>query len=411
MAVDADSIANTVIRQFQKLPPKRKPAIRDNGLRDWVPLSGIVAEVDGRMICLALATGMKCLPSAKLAQSHGVALHDWHAEVLAIRTFNRFLLDECHCLASGKDGSGILARRVVNVGAEFNEEHTWPFEIREGVKLHMYCSEAPCGDGSMELIMAAQDDASPWAAPSQTPQAESQADNELLGRACFSQLGVVRRKPARGDAPPTLSKSCSDKLALKQCLSLLSSLTSLFVHPRNAYINTLVLPKSQFSASAFERAFSPAGRMQPVANSSWSSGYTYRPFAVAVTDIEFEYSRRAFQDPATHIAASNLAAAWSLSKFDEGIIGGVLQGRKAFDRKGASRMSRLQLWQLCIDLAGHLADFPELEKALGPSVYQEVKDGRLLAERRRVKSDVCRVALRGWIKNEGGSNFRTNHKS
>ncbi|PHH85888.1 hypothetical protein CDD83_11028 [Cordyceps sp. RAO-2017] len=55
MASRADRIADAVIAQFERLPPKRKPAVRDNGVVEWVPLSGIVAEEDGAFTCLALA--------------------------------------------------------------------------------------------------------------------------------------------------------------------------------------------------------------------------------------------------------------------------------------------------------------------------------------------------------------------
>ena len=41
---DPDAIASAVLGEFRKLPAKRKPAVRDNGLREWVPLSGIVVE-------------------------------------------------------------------------------------------------------------------------------------------------------------------------------------------------------------------------------------------------------------------------------------------------------------------------------------------------------------------------------
>lgn len=41
---DADSIASAVLEQFRKLPAKRKPAVRDNGLHEWVPLSGIIVK-------------------------------------------------------------------------------------------------------------------------------------------------------------------------------------------------------------------------------------------------------------------------------------------------------------------------------------------------------------------------------
>ncbi|KAK1256003.1 hypothetical protein MKX07_008262 [Trichoderma sp. CBMAI-0711] len=405
MTSRANLIARTVISQFDKLPSKRKPCVRDNGLNEWVPLSGIVAERNGVLTCLALATGMKCLPASKLTEAKGVAIHDWHAEILAIRTFNRFLLDECQTLV----------------------------EMKEDVKLHMYCSEAPCGDASMELIMAAQADASPWQLPTppkpvsaNTPtDLEADSTAQLPGRAYFSQLGIVRRKPARGDAPPTLSKSCSDKISLKQCTSLLSSLASLFVDPANAYIDTLVLPESQYSAAACERAFSPAGRMKPVAGKQWPGGYAFRPFKVEATSVEFAFSKRAVQARSEAISASNLAATWSASGFEESILGGVLQGRKQFDVRGASKSSRRQMWMKSKQLFEGLSaaapipasdsnaeNVPDTDRhrALqeylsSASSYQDIKDGRLLADRRHVKAQTRELALKGWIQNEGDADF------
>ncbi|KAJ4140204.1 hypothetical protein NW768_001559 [Fusarium equiseti] len=353
MASQADLIAQAVLDQFHQLPAKRKPAVRDNGLHEWVPLSGIVAEKNGVLTCLALATGMKCLPVSKIAQSNGVGIHDWHAEVLAIRTFNRFLLDECHGLLVRDDEESILRRKKDipdsgGISLQF-------FEIQEDVRLHMYCSEAPCGDASMELTMAAQKDASAWKTPTPiTRTLHPNAEASLLGRACFSRTGIVRRKPARGDAPPTLSKSCSDKLALKQCTSLLSTLTSIFIDPTNAYIHSIVLPESQYSDVACQRAFSAEGRMKPLAGKVWPAGYSFKEFSALTTDLEFEFSKITVKARSDRISASNLAATWSLSGFEENIIGGVIQGRKAFNTNAASRMSRRSTWEAASDLAERL---------------------------------------------------------
>jgi tRNA-specific adenosine deaminase 1 len=79
---------------------------------------------------------MKCLPAHKLSSCNGVGLHDWHAEILAIRTFNRFVLGECiRLMDSGS--SDLVERSSPSAGAH-------PFRLRRGVKLHMYASEAPC---------------------------------------------------------------------------------------------------------------------------------------------------------------------------------------------------------------------------------------------------------------------------
>ncbi|CAM1502012.1 Fc.00g039960.m01.CDS01 [Cosmosporella sp. VM-42] len=399
-------IARAVLQQFNKLPKKRKPNVRENGLHEWVPLSGIVAERDGNLTCLALATGMKCLPASKLEESNGVGIHDWHAEILAIRTFNRFLLDECRKLLEHSFQSDVL-QRTPAVKSHANAAQVKPFEIRGDVKLHMYCSEAPCGDASMELTMAAQEDASPWETPAAyAAKSDSTIETRLPGRAYFSRLGIVRRKPARGDAPPTLSKSCSDKIALKQCTSLLSSLTSLFIDPANAYIHSLILPESQYSPTACRRAFSADGRMKPLVGKEWAGGYSFKAFLTETTDLEFNYSKRSVQARSDTISASNLAAAWSHLGVEETIIGGVIQGRKPFQEKGASRMSRRRMWESARDLADHIGDNnPHTSEFLRSGTYKDIKKGPLLAERRQVKDDARHTALAGWVTNNGGSDF------
>lgn len=42
MSPDADAIADCVLSTFEHLPDKRKPRLRSDGSREWVPLSGIV---------------------------------------------------------------------------------------------------------------------------------------------------------------------------------------------------------------------------------------------------------------------------------------------------------------------------------------------------------------------------------
>jgi len=85
---------------------------------------------------------MKCLPQKSIPQARGVVLHDWHAEILAIRSFNLFLLEECHSLAVSKKKSSEYVR--VRDEHERTESHFQPFALNEDINLHMYCSEAPC---------------------------------------------------------------------------------------------------------------------------------------------------------------------------------------------------------------------------------------------------------------------------
>lgn len=260
----------------------------------------------------------------------------------------------------------------------------------------------------MELTMAAQEDASPWDIPpaaAGSPSEES-AGVSLPGRGFFSQLGVVRRKPARGDAPPTLSKSCSDKLALKQCTSLLSSITSLLVHPENVYLRSLVIPESQYSASACDRSFSAGGRMRGLAGKRWPGGYSFLPFEVQTTTREFRFSSREVAARSGRPTASNLAVAWSMQGLEEGLIGGALQGRKQFDRKGASAVSRRRMWEYAREIAGlEGLESEAIYEQLGVRSYLELKYGALLEARKKVKEDAFTEALKGWTRNQGDESF------
>jgi tRNA-specific adenosine deaminase 1 len=44
MAISGDEIADVVLREFDRWPQKRKPRVRSDGVKEWVPLSGIVAQ-------------------------------------------------------------------------------------------------------------------------------------------------------------------------------------------------------------------------------------------------------------------------------------------------------------------------------------------------------------------------------
>lgn len=85
---------------------------------------------------------MKCLPQSQIAAAQGITLHDWHAEILALRTFNRFLLEEAHLLATSRARSSEFLR--VREPEERTKSHFQPFALNDGIDLHMYCSEAPC---------------------------------------------------------------------------------------------------------------------------------------------------------------------------------------------------------------------------------------------------------------------------
>jgi tRNA-specific adenosine deaminase 1 len=270
----------------------------------------------------------------------------------------------------------------------------------------------------MELCMAAQEDATPWEVPQQqNSSTTSQVGDEmpaaemlLDGRAHFSLLGIVRRKPSRMDAESTRSKSCSDKLALRQVSSLLSCEASHLVAPtKNAYLAGLILPEDEISQVACDRSFSEKGRMQALAGRSWpettdlegtNPGYRFWPFRVLSVPSEEVAKLWRFAkpksispdvaldqngDPSPSTAKTkkskpgNASAVWAMAPYYrdhsaifmepgskslptlcrsktglyETIINGVKQGNRASapGARGASALSRARLWALFRNIA------------------------------------------------------------
>jgi tRNA-specific adenosine deaminase 1 len=231
----------------------------------------------------------------------------------------------------------------------------------------------------MELTMASQLDATPWPLPTE----DTLDPQHLRGRGFFSLLGIVRLKPGRRDSPPTSVKSCSDKLSARQALSLLLTPTSYLLSPRNAYITTLTLPNSSYSASGCARAFST--RLSSLVGREWGDGYSWQPFSVQTTGIEFAYSRR------DGMKSSNLSAVVVANRGSEVLIGGVKQGRKQFSGEaGGSMLCKLKIWREVAALV------PEVRV----ESYAQLKTAET---RNRVKEEV-RGALGGWIRT-GGDEF------
>lgn len=302
----------------------------------------------------------------------------------------------------------------------------------------------------MELTMAAQEDATPWVQlpstmvlPNLGPANSKDAAPILLrGRGDFSQLSLVRTKPGRADSPPTLSKSCSDKLSSRQVLSVLSTPTCYLIAPTpNAYIQSLILPQAEYCKEGCRRAFGPTGRMKDLVQKEddLGRGYRYRPFEVLTTSAEFEYSRRKaiMNSPLHSPISSNISTLWASNMLrNETLISGVLQGRKAFPppkfAAGTSKVCKMGMWATCVQLAKYMvsnganvgpatqerAVRENLEYLLGCEVYDELKSGLLSRaeqrtipgisfvgmERRETKEGV-RGVLKGWQRN-GGNDFR-----
>lgn len=253
----AGRICQVVVDTFNGLKIKSgKPTTRSNGVKEWTVLAGIVALIETtntddepEIYPISIATGVKALPNKYREFSKGSMVHDLHAEILAIRLFNWFLLDECSKLKEDdKYHSKIID---VSKGSEGK------FKLKNGVKLALFVTEPPCGDASMSYLTESLDDNKPWQEDSKSTSKYQKLNSKvplIRGRRNFDQVGMVRTKPGRADSIITLSKSCSDKLCLRQLTGITSSITSLLFR-ENIYLDYLVLQEDKFNQRDIDRCF------------------------------------------------------------------------------------------------------------------------------------------------------------
>ena len=425
----AEKVAHIALAKFDSLPQKCKPRVLPDGRREWTPLSAVVLVREGcpeELTCVSLATGTKCLPATAIPKCQGLVLHDSHAEILALRGLNFFLLSEVQTmLGSPAYQSPYLTPAFEELQGKIQDSPNGPFNppyrIKDNVSFHFFTTEAPCGDASMEILIESMPShlASPWPIDHST-------SNALQGRGHFSLLGHVRRKPARADAEASLSKSCTDKLAVKQFTSALAFPADLYIQKSsNAFIRSLVVPGNQYNSTGFERSFGPSGRLAKL--HAFGNFFTFEPLPPTFPTFTFSKEEDASGGLAkTKSKASNVSAVWIDGANGEPdtievLVNGVKQGYKQWDERPnkASVVSRKELWTLAVkidnslnlqnvaEISGHSASMscPSLplifiQKALNTPTYNDVKTSSLRESYRRDRERIT-DALGKWTQNTG----------
>lgn len=341
----AQEIADAVIAGFSSLK-SGKPTIRLNGIPEWTVLAGLVAIEDGTVRLLTCATGVKAMPDETRAQLTGLVLHDLHAEILCLRMFNWLIMEE------------VCGRQAADLLEPVPDSDR--FRLRLEVNLALYISEPPCGDALMSHISQNRE---PW-----EPSAKRQC--VIRGRSNFDELGVVRTKPGRLDSRVSFSKSCSDKLCLKQFTGVLNAFTSLRVDP--VYLDYLVLLEDQFSAEDYARCFTNRLAQKP------NKLLTPLLFSKDV----FEYGKAEQKEPLPlgiiHCHVTN-----TTQVLNNGVKNGVSLKKGPPRPLGASIVCRRNLWR---QARGSIPSY---------SSYSELK--RSQSERESTKSH-ARAQLDNWPK-------------
>ncbi|XP_042294360.1 tRNA-specific adenosine deaminase 1 isoform X2 [Sceloporus undulatus] len=301
--------------------------------REWTLMAAVVREAEGaeEAEVVAMGTGTKCLGREQMRRS-GDVLNDSHAEVVAKRSFQRYLLHQLQMAAARQDPRSIFAP-----GAEGGGK----WALRPGVRFAFFSSQTPCGDASIIPVTEAEaqprgalkraealgmparereareapghgpapkkpkaevtDPASAATGAANSLQAKvvdihrtgakcvpGEAGDPLLPGSAFHATGLLRVKPGRG--PRTTSMSCSDKLARWNILGWQGALLMHFLE-RPVYLPTIILAQCPYSPEAMRRAI--VDRCRSVLN--LPNGFHVQELEVVQSQLCFIHSREAVQ--------------------------------------------------------------------------------------------------------------------
>ncbi|XP_029109661.1 tRNA-specific adenosine deaminase 1 isoform X2 [Scleropages formosus] len=292
----ADAVARLCLERYRELPKRGKPETD----REWSLLAAVVrVSAEGALEeVVSLGTGTKCIGRSAMSP-RGDVINDSHAEVVARRGFVRYLTEQ-------------LRRAVRDRGTEVFEpaDEKGKWRLRPDVRFLFFTSHTPCGDASIVPMVGTE--AQPcWPVAAQhsstgitgalVEQEEGKEEEEggkrlkrraeeqggetakrlkaaqreeenaeprdvrRTGAKCvpgapadprgpglgYHGVGALRVKPGRGD--PTLSLSCSDKLARWGVLGCQGALLSHYLQGA-IYFSAVVTGKCPYSSPAMERA-------------------------------------------------------------------------------------------------------------------------------------------------------------
>ncbi|KAK5640403.1 hypothetical protein RI129_011214 [Pyrocoelia pectoralis] len=278
-----NQIASLSIEQFNCLPKTGKPNVNN----EWTVLCCIIKEhtVKNNFEVVSLGTGSKCIGKSKMS-ANGCILNDSHAEIICRRAFLCYLYEQIMLR-----NTDLFSFHLENVLCRLNGL----------VKFHFFTTHVPCGDAA---IFSKQNSVEfgnviPELSDYQQKAKKLKLDDiyrtgakcvpsgnmqdPLLEGANYHVLGAVRTKPGRGD--PTLSVSCSDKLAKWCHVGVQGALLSLLLTQPIYFSSFTIAHGTPFNMESLQRAL--YGRF----------GEEQKRMEIGQSSVDFLFSKNEIKKP------------------------------------------------------------------------------------------------------------------
>ncbi|CAJ0642228.1 15860_t:CDS:10 [Entrophospora sp. SA101] len=326
--IEFSKLVTELCHQKYKLINKSKSSsvqnYNNNNNKEWTVLAGIVSctvRVIGEydLSCVSIGSGLKCLSQNKLSKN-GDLIHDSHAEVLAKRAF---IINELELALSSQSEYFIMNDQLSQEKKKNKFKPLFKFKD-SSLTFHMYIKD-------------------------QMIQVKLGKDGFRRGRMDYKSIGVLRTKPGRADSEPTLSMSCSDKLAQWNVVGLQSSLLSELISP--IYLSTIIIG-DLFSKQSLERALFE--RIQGLQSLPYPYSCNIPKIIQSTQEFDESFNYISNQFPQGKIVTSNIAKVWlkGPSNNIEFLVNGRKQGasKSKLSSKTRSLVSKLSLFKSIVEL-------------------------------------------------------------
>ena len=185
-----------------------------------VMVKGTVGTSDAAAEVVAMGTGTKCIGGESISDS-GLAVNDCHGEIIARRSFLRFLYLQLDYCSKGQDSI-------------FERAPSGRYAVKSNISFHLYISTAPCGDARIFSPTEVTADNHPLRASRGLARVKIEA-----GEGTVLAANQVQTWDGILNGERIYTMSCSDKLARWNVLGVQGSLLSIFLEP--VYFKSLIL--------------------------------------------------------------------------------------------------------------------------------------------------------------------------